>query len=125
MSGVNASSTQLPVPVLRQVRLAPLIFGVITLGVAARTAHFFANRSLWLDEAMLGLNIGERSFAELLQPLAFNQAAPLGFLWLEKLAVTLLGVSEMALRLFPLLAGIFGLFVFAVLGRRLLAPLVR
>jgi hypothetical protein len=104
------------------VRLAPLIFGVLTLGVAVRTAHFFANRSLWLDEAMLGLNIGERSFAELLQPLAFNQAAPVGFLWLEKLAVTLLGVSEMALRLFPLLTGILGLFVIAVLGRRLLAP---
>jgi hypothetical protein len=104
------------------VRLAPLIFGVLTLGVAVRTAHYFANRSLWLDEAMLGLNIGERSFAALLQPLAFNQAAPLGFLWLEKLAVTALGVSEMALRLFPLLAGILGLFVFAVLARRLLSP---
>jgi len=119
---VNPSSTQIPAPVLRKVRLAPLVFGVLTLGVAVRTAHFFANRSLWLDEAMLGLNIGERSFAGLLQPLAFNQAAPLGFLWLEKLAVTALGVSEMALRLFPLLTGILGLFVFAVLGRRLLAP---
>ncbi len=106
----------------RHGRLSPLIFGVLTLGVAARTAHYFANRSLWLDEAMLALNIGERSFAGLLDPLAFNQAAPLGFLWMEKLAVTLLGVGEMALRLFPLIAAIAALFLFAVLARRLLSP---
>ena len=31
---MNPSSTQIPVPVLRKVRLAPLIFGVLTLGVA-------------------------------------------------------------------------------------------
>jgi hypothetical protein len=90
--------------------------------VAARTAHFFANRSLWLDETMLALNIGERSFVGLLDPLAFNQVAPLGFLWLEKLSVTVLGVSEMALRVFPLIAAIVALFLFAVLARRLLTP---
>jgi hypothetical protein len=111
-----------PVPAQRYARFAPIIFGVLTLGVAVRTAHYFANRSLWLDEAMLALNIGERSFAGLLDPLAFNQAAPLGFLWLEKLAVSVLGVGEMALRLFPLIAAIVALFLFAVLARRLLAP---
>lgn len=111
-----------PSPVRLPAHLTPIIFGVLTLGVAARTAHYFANRSLWLDEAMLALNIGERSFAGLLDPLAFNQAAPLGFLWLEKLAVTLLGVGEMALRLFPLLAAIATLFLFALLARRFLSP---
>ena len=109
-------------PAQRHGRFTPLIFGVLTLGVAVRTAHYFANRSLWLDEAMLALNIGGRSFAGLLDPLAFNQAAPLGFLWLEKLAVTVLGVGEMALRLFPLIAAIVALFLFAALARRLLSP---
>ena len=62
------------------------------------------------DEAMIALNIERRSYAELFGTLDFNQAAPLGFLWLEKAAVQLLGPSELALRLWPLLAGIAALF---------------
>lgn len=95
---------------------------IVLLGVIARAVHLFADRSLWLDEAMLALNLAERSFAELTGPLDFNQAAPIGFLWAEKLAVMLLGLDEIALRLWPYLVGVAALFVFAVLARRLLSP---
>lgn len=100
-------------------RLAPWI---VLLGVLARAIPLLAGRSLWLDEAMLGLNLSERSFAGLTGSLDFNQAAPLGFLWVEKLAVVALGLGEVALRLWPWVAGIAALAVFATLARRLLSP---
>jgi len=95
---------------------------VLAAGVAARVATYVSNRSLWLDEAMLALNIDQRSFAGLTGSLDFNQAAPLGFLWLEKLVVTVFGPSEFALRVWPLLASVLTLFLFARISRRLLRP---
>ena len=103
--------------------LTRAITGVVLIGVAARAFAYLSNRSLWLDEAMIALNIGQRSFGELIGRLDFNQAAPLGFLWLEKLAVVALGPGERALRLWPLLASFATLVVFAILARRLLGPL--
>lgn len=100
---------------------ARIVPWIVLLGVIARAVHLFADRSLWLDEAMLALNLSERSFAGLTGPLDFNQAAPIGFLWAEKLAVALLGLDEIALRLWPYLAGVAALFVFAALTRRLLS----
>ncbi len=71
---------------------------------------------------MLALNVLDRSFLGLLEPLDAMQAAPVGFLWSERLAVLLLGESERALRLFPLLCGLAGLVLFRRLALRLLAP---
>ncbi len=99
--------------------------GVIGLGALARIVSFLANRSLWLDESMLALNIERRSFATLVGGLDFSQVAPLGFLWLEKLAVIVLGVNELALRAWPLVAGVAGLIVFNELASRLLRPASR
>lgn len=95
---------------------------VIALGIVVRLHHYLVDRSLWLDEAMISLNIDLRSFAELAGSLDFNQAAPLGFLWLEKLAVSVLGTSELALRLWPLIAGVGALLLFAGAAWRLLSP---
>ncbi len=103
-------------------RVTPWVIG---LGVLARILSYLANRSLWLDESMLALNIERRSFAELVGALDFSQAAPLGFLWLEKLAVTLVGVNELALRAWPLVAGVAALIVFDQLAARLLRPVSR
>src|ERR1700722_20601703 len=88
------------------------------LGAALRFRQYLANRSLWLDEAMLSLNIVHRSFAQLWQPLDHKQGAPVGFLGIEKWAVTMFGTSEYALRLFPLLAGIVSIVLFYLLARR-------
>lgn len=87
-------------------------------GIVLRLSQYLNNRSFWFDEVSLALNIVERSYGELIQTLDYNQAAPLGFLWIEKLATQILGENEYAMRLFPLISGIVALFAFYELVRR-------
>jgi len=99
-----------------------LVWVFLILGIVLRLRQYLFNRSLWLDESMLSLNIVRRSAAELLKLLDYAQTAPLGFLWLEKLAVHYFGTGELALRLVPLLCGIASVALFALLARKLLPP---
>ncbi len=89
-----------------------LAFMIISFGICVRLIQYISNRSLWADEATLALNIVNRSYSQLLQPLDYGQGAPIGFLMVEKLAVQVFGDNEYALRLFPLVSGIFALFLF-------------
>lgn len=84
----------------------------ICFGVLLRLKLYLCNRSLWLDEAFLALNIVNRSFLGLLQPLDYNQVAPIGFLVVEKSLVHFFGNNEYMLRLFPFLCGVTSLFLF-------------
>jgi hypothetical protein len=77
---------------------------VMMLGVGLALFLFLHSRSLWLDEAMLSMNILERDFTDLLLPLDRNQAAPIGYLFLERLALLAFGPGEKSLRLFSLLS---------------------
>jgi len=88
-----------------------LIIGLFIIGIVLRIWQYAANRSLWLDEAKLALNILHSSFAALTQPLDYDQSAPLLFLFIQKTIIIVLGNSEFALRLFPLVAGILSLFL--------------
>ena len=92
-------------------------------GVLIRLIQYLNNRSLWGDEAALALNIVNRSYGELLAPLDYNQAAPTGFLWLEKLSSQLFGDSEYALRLFPFLSSIVSIWAFYRLANRYASPI--
>lgn len=87
-------------------------YAVIFLGVALRLRQYLSGRSLWADEAMLALNIVNRNFAQLFQPLDYDQGAPLGFLLVEKLFNSILGRQELVLRFFPFLAGLASLWLF-------------
>lgn len=96
---------------------------IISFGIILRFAQYIYNRSLWLDEASLALNIVNRPFSELLfKPLEFGQAAPLGFLAVEKVIIFAFGNSEYTLRLFPFLAGIISLFLFYGVAKRFIRP---
>jgi hypothetical protein len=92
---------------------------LLLLGAALRLRQYLSGRSLWADEAMLALNIVSRSFGRLFRPLDYDQGAPIGFLLVEKLFNVILGKHELALRLFPLLAGLLSLWLFYRLSMRL------
>lgn len=97
---------------------------VVAAGIALRLRQYAAGLSLWLDEAMLANNVLGRDWQALFTvPLADEQAAPLGFLAVLKLLVTLLGESEQVLRLWPLTASCLTLLLLPLLLRRLLPPL--
>jgi Dolichyl-phosphate-mannose-protein mannosyltransferase len=89
-------------------------------GVAVRVRQYLFRRSLWLDEAMVAIDIVNRSYSGLLQPLDRRQGAPVGWLWLEHTMVELLGNHEYSLRLVPLVAGLATIGVFWRLARELL-----
>src|SRR4026208_361868 len=78
----------------------------ILVGIALRVIEFARDRPLWLDEAMLSLNIASRSWAQLARPRAYDQSAPVAYLWLERLAVNVGGVNELTLRVLPFVAGL-------------------
>lgn len=92
---------------------------LILLGIILRLRQYLTGRSLWVDEAMLALNIVERGFAGMFQPLDYDQGAPIGFLLVEKMFNVVLGKHELALRFFPLLVGLISLGLFYLLLRRI------
>ena len=96
-----------------------ICLAVVIAGILFRLSQYFANRALWMDEAALALNIVNRSFVELAQPLDHNQGAPLGFLFVEKVLTALLGNTDYVLRLFPIICGLVSLLVMYALARRL------
>ena len=102
------------------VRLATFL--LVFLGTLARVRQWAGDRSLWLDEALIADNIPHRSFVELArEPLLHNQAAPPLWLWCEKAATLVFGVSERSLRLFPLVCGLAMLPLVVLLSRRVLS----
>jgi hypothetical protein len=95
---------------------------LVILGLALRCYHYLRNPSMWHDEAALVLNVIGKSFAGLLGPLFFSEAAPPLFLWMEKGIACLGGDSTYALRLLPFLGSCAAFFGMAVLARRVLSP---
>jgi hypothetical protein len=119
ISAVTVNGPQLDNP--SQISARVIQF-TLALGLILRLVQYLLDRSLWLDEAQLALNITHRSFAGLLKPLDYHQGAPVGFLLLEKAVAYLLGRSEYALRLLPLIAGIASLFLFYKLAKETISP---
>ena len=96
---------------------------LILLGILVRLRQFLVNRALWLDEAMLALNLVGRNIGELVKPLDYDQGAPLGFLMVEKLVIGLLGQSEYAFRLIPMLAACAAMVMLYFWVKKLTGPL--
>lgn len=103
-------------------RLRLTLAGALVAGAALRIGTYLARPSLFLDEAMLALNLGTRTYGRLIPPLDYDQTAPVPFLWAVKLTTALAGMNELALRLLPLLAGLATLFVAWRVAARVLPP---
>jgi len=84
-------------------RWALLIVGA---GLLWRLLRYALGMPVWGDEAFIALNLMDRDFGTILQPLDYMQVAPALFLVSELAMQKTLGASEYALRLLPLLAGL-------------------
>jgi hypothetical protein len=97
-----------------------IAWGLVLIGIAGRVRLYLNNRSLGRDEAALALNIVQRNFFGLFKQLSNEQAAPIGFLILQKITTAIAGGGEKALRFMPLMASIAALILFWPLCKRLL-----
>lgn len=103
------------------IRFEFFALALIFMGIVISIINFINNRSLWLDEAMLALNIVNRSTLELFKPLDMNQVAPIGFLLIEKLFCGFLGNDDWVLRIFPLISFFFSIPLFYILSCKIIA----
>lgn len=79
--------------------------GLVLIGLAVRYVQFDLGRAFWLDEAWLALALERFDLRTPTRVLIEHQAAPLGFLLLSKLGVTILGSHEWVHRLLPFVSG--------------------
>ena len=96
------------------------IIGFMILGIVLRLVRCLQNYPMWCDETMLATNLLDRRLTELLQPLAYRQVCPSGFLALEWVVVHLLGFSELSLRLIPCLCALASVPLFHFVARQVL-----
>jgi hypothetical protein len=98
---------------------ARAVAGFLVLGIGLRLVRYLQNYPMWCDETMLAVNLLDRRWMDLVQPLAYRQVCPLGFLALEWVVVQLVGFSELTLRLIPMLCAVASVPLFYLLARRL------
>jgi hypothetical protein len=85
-NGINIGLTE------KKTSINVVILLICVTGVLLRLFHYFYNRSLWMDEIYLSSSFLHFNYTELATTvLDHDQKAPLGFLWLVKLAVDLFG----------------------------------
>lgn len=97
-----------------------LLCALLIAGAALRIVRFMEHRPLWIDEAMLALNVGSRSVLELFSPLDYNQVAPALYLVALKLSAATFGMHEWVLRAPALIAAFALLWVVWLVARRVM-----
>lgn len=100
-----------------------VVAALVAVGIVLRLTYYFLNPALSSDEAALALNLMHRSYSGLFdQALDWDQAAPPGFLLLQKLAITVFGPGPFALRLLPLAAALAALALIYPVAKRFVGP---
>jgi hypothetical protein len=94
---------------------------VIGLGVFLRVWVYLSNRSYWMDESNLLGNMRGTPILDFSTPLRGDQLAPIGFIVLERMIVSLFGESGYSTRLLPLVCGVASLWLFQRLAFRWLS----
>ena len=94
--------------------------GIAALGCTFILIQYGYNRSLWLDESLLAVNLIQKDYRALLLPLDHNQVAPILFLWIERFFVQFFGPGEMSLRAFPVLCALLSIVLFWNVSRKII-----
>jgi hypothetical protein len=85
-------------------------------------ACYGMTRSLWLDEAWVANSVIQRTWSGMFDYPDWLQTSPPLFLAIERLTVWPLGLSNVALRLYPAAMAVAGVAVFLIAARRVLSP---
>lgn len=85
---------------------------ILSIGILWRLIRYALRFPVWGDEAALALNLMDRDFGAILQPLNYGQVAPALFLSTEMAMQKFAGASEYALRLIPLISGTLATILF-------------
>jgi len=102
-----------------------LSYSILFAGILLRLKLYLENRSFWLDEAWLAIDISVRSIWEILGRIMLAPdmpVVPMGFAVVEYVIIRLWENHEYALRLFPLICGLGSLMLFYILIRIWLKP---
>ena len=110
----NKETAKIFTPKIKTIILYLFLF----IGIIIILREYIGGRSLWVDEAMVALNM-PRSFKELLQPLAYNQTAPLLFLYFCKFFTILFRISDYSLRIVPLIFGLGAYVVYFFISKKI------
>lgn len=97
-------------------------WAVFALSVLVASIHFVVGRALWLDEAMIALNLRDLGWDEIVKKLEYSQMAPVGWLVVQKALIEFTGSLEYGSRVFSLVAWIGSLLLFRNMCFRLFAP---
>jgi len=104
-------------------RICQMLWALVLIGIAARSARYFLCFPLWEDEAMLGTNFLDRGYLGLAGGLDNLQVAPLLFLWSVETLVNWFGFTECTLRAVAFISGIASLLLFVLATRRIYSGL--
>lgn len=96
---------------------------LVLFGVAVLLRNYLLPITFFLDETFILFNIVEKDIADYAGPLHHYQIAPMGFMLAVRAAIEVFGLDEWSARLVPLAAGVLSLPLFALLIRRMCAPL--
>ena len=102
--------------------VVPATLALVLAGCTLRLIPFFGGRSLWLDEAMVALNIVYLPPALLRGELMLDQMAPVGWLLLQKALLSVWSDFDYSLRLTSLVFGVGALLAFWRFARAALGP---
>ncbi len=97
---------------------------LVSIGVLWRLTRYFLNFPIFGDEAVVGLNILNRSYLGLLRPLDYVVACPFGFLWMSKWVIAHFGTSTFAVRFLPLVASLASVLLMYPVARKFAGPWV-
>jgi len=86
-----------------------ILYICILIGLYFVMYQSFYNMNIWNDESALAVNIINRTFNELLQPLWHSQVAPIAYLYMEKFLTIISGKDEHTLRFFALFSYIISI----------------